>query len=255
MITTPDLNPVEFEAPLVNPSPSGLFAAPTWTDDEVPRWLAGGVRVRLHNYSGEDAFGIWAADWCPDPDSDELKTGTRPDVPDPFDPITSWAFDICDMTTPSQAEVRTRVQQNFLLVEQVAVEREFAARLIADAPAGPTPGDIVAAVGHLEAELAKTNTVGLIHASAAVAAAAAQANLIVTSGGAARTPLGHLWVFGGGYVEGLGKALVATSPTYGWRETVAVRDTLAPTQNEFLAIAERSVIVGYERAVATAWLE
>ena len=84
MITTPDLNPVEFEAPLVNPSPSGLFAATTWTDDEVPRWLAGGVRVRLHNYSGEDAFGIWAADWCPDPDSDELKTGTRPDVPDPL---------------------------------------------------------------------------------------------------------------------------------------------------------------------------
>lgn len=115
-------------------------------------------------------------------------------------------------------------------------------------------GDIVAAVGHLEAELAKTNTVGLIHASAAVAAAVAQANLIVTSGGAARTPLGHLWVFSGGYVEGLGKALVATSPTYGWRDTVAVRDTFAPTENEYLAIAERSVVVGYERAVATAWL-
>lgn len=36
-MTTPDLLPIEFAAPLVNPSPSGLFAATTWTDDEIPR--------------------------------------------------------------------------------------------------------------------------------------------------------------------------------------------------------------------------
>lgn len=50
-MTTPDLLPIEYRAPLVNPSPSGLFAATTWTDDEIPRWLAGSVRIRWHNYS------------------------------------------------------------------------------------------------------------------------------------------------------------------------------------------------------------
>lgn len=62
-------------------------------------------------------------------------------------------------------------------------------------------------------------------------------------------------MFGGGYVDGLGKALVATSPTYGWRDDVTVRDTFAPTENEYLAIAARGVVIGYERAVGLAWLE
>ncbi|MDF3281682.1 hypothetical protein P3L18_08275 [Gordonia sp. N1V] len=67
-------------------------------------------------------------------------------------------------------------------------------------------------------------------------------------------PLGHTWVIGGGYVDGLGKALIATSPTYGWRDEVAVRETISAENNEFIAIAERSVVVGWETAVATAWL-
>lgn len=166
-----------------------------------------------------------------------------------------WAFDSCDLTAPSQDEVRARVRQNLRLLEPVAVEREISARLIADAPAGPAPGDLVAAIGHLEAELAKTGTLGFIHASAGLAAAASRNNLIVRSGSAFKTPLGHTWVFGGGYVEGLGKALIATSPTYGWRdEVVVVRESANPTANEFVAIAERSVVIGWETAIATAWI-
>lgn len=119
--------------------------------------------------------------------------------PTPFDPITVWANDQCDLTACSQDEVRLRARQNLRLLEQVAVEREIASRLIADAPAGPTPSDLVTAVGHLEAELAKTNTTGFIHASAGVAAAASAANLIILTGSTFKTPLGHTWVFGGGY--------------------------------------------------------
>lgn len=251
-MTTPALNPVEFEAPLVNPSPTGLYAATSWTDDEVPRWLAGGVRVRPHNYGGEDAFGVWAADWCADPDSDELKSGERPALPDPFDPITAWAFDQCDMTSDSQAEVKTRVQQNLRLIEQVAVEREFAARLLADAGTPEAATDLVDAVGYLEAELAKTNTLGFIHASARLAAQAAKDGQIVRTGGALKTPLGHTWVFGGGYVEGLENTLVATSPTVGWRDEATVRDAFETRYNQYVAVAERSVVIGYEKAVAAA---
>ncbi|UJE15667.1 major capsid pentamer protein [Gordonia phage Ligma] len=255
-VATPEINAVNYDAPLVNPSPTGLYAAVTWVEDGAapPRWLAGGVRVRPHNYGGDDAFGIWAAEWCGDP-GDEIKDGTRPDPEtDPFDPLTVWAFDTCDPSSQSQNEVRVRAQQNLRLREQVAVEREIAARLIADAPPGPAPGTIIQAVGHLEAQLAKTNTVGVIHASAEWAAAASHSNLIVRQGGALRTPLGHLWAFGGGYVDGLGKALVATSPVFGWRDDVALRDTVEARYNQYVAVAERSVVIGYEQAVATAWL-
>lgn len=76
-MTTPTqtLNPVRFEAPLVNPSPGGLYGVTAWSIDEtVPRWLASGVQVRPHNYGGESAFGVWAADWCDDEPGD-LKAG------------------------------------------------------------------------------------------------------------------------------------------------------------------------------------
>lgn len=57
-MTTPALHPVRFEAPLVNPSPSGLYRVTQWTDDPIPRWLASGVQVRPHNFGGEAAFGV-----------------------------------------------------------------------------------------------------------------------------------------------------------------------------------------------------
>ncbi|UYL88124.1 major capsid pentamer protein [Gordonia phage Evaa] len=251
-VTTPDLLAVVHDPPLVNPSPQGLYAATTWHEETgALRWLANGVRFRPRNYGGETAFGIWGAGWCEDPDPSQVKEGTRPDEADPFDPITAWAYDDCDLTQGSRAEVRERVQQTFRLVEQTAVEREFAAQLLADAPAGPT-SDLIAAVAHLEAQLAKTNTVGFIHASAQAAALAQHEGLIVRTGGGLKTPLGHTWVFGGGYVDGLGATLVATSPTEGWRSDVEVREAVAHEINRFIAVAERHVVVGYEKAIARA---
>lgn len=258
-MTTPTpqtLNPVEFDAPLVNPAPDGLYAATSFLAQgaaDVPRWLASGVRVRPHNYGGETAFGVWDAPWCGDP-GDSIKDGDRPSLSDPFDPLTVWAFDICDLTAPSQQEVRERAAQNLRLIEPVAVEREFAARLLADAGTAEPVTDLVAAVGHIEAQLAVTNTVGLIHASAGLAAVADRYGLIIRAGGVLKSPLGHTWVFGGGYVEGLGETIVGTSPTFGWRNTVEVRETIEERYNQFVVVAERSVVVGYEQAVAAATL-
>ncbi|MBD0859634.1 hypothetical protein IA539_00185 [Gordonia sp. zg691] len=59
-------------------------------------------------------------------------------------------------------------------------------------------------------------------------------------------------MFGGGYVDGLGATLVGTSPTFGWRTGVEVRDAIAHHDNLFIAVAERSVVVAYEKAVAAA---
>jgi hypothetical protein len=253
---TGTLAPVQFDAPLANPAPGGLYAATSWTDEPAGgplRWLADGVVVRPHNYGGENAFGVWAADWCASPDDlaeGDVKDGVRPTIPDSFVPVTVWAYDECDMTAPSQAEIRERAAQNLRLLEPLAVEREFAARALLDAGTPTSADDLVDAVARLEAAFAKTNTVGLVHASPAVAATADRHNLIRRSGGALRTPLGHRWVLGGGYVDGLGGKLVATGPTFGWRGDVTTIETTKAQHNVHAAIAERSVVVGYEKALA-----
>ncbi|OHT54095.1 hypothetical protein [Mycobacteroides chelonae] len=247
--------PVQFEAPAENPSPQGLYAATNWTESAGPsRFLISGVDIRVHNFGGDAAFGVWDAGWCVDPDDltvDDLKDGVRPVNPATFDPITIWSFDECDLTAPSQAEVRARVQQNLRLREQVAVEREVSARLLTDSPDLTNTANFAWAIGQLEAELAKAGVLGLIHLGAQWAAVAAQSQLIRWNGAKLTSPLGHQYVFGGGYVEGLGNTLVATSQTYGWRDGPTVRDTTKVEHNRYVAVAERSLVVGYESAVAS----
>ncbi|MEC4857120.1 hypothetical protein R2325_16200 [Mycobacteroides chelonae] len=247
--------PVQFEAPPENPSPQGLWAATNWTESAGPsRFLISGVDIRVHNFGGDAAFGVWDAGWCVDPDDltvDDFKDGARPVNPATFDPITIWAYDECDLTAPSQAEVRARVQQNLRLREQVAVEREVSARLLADSPNLTNTANFAWAIGQLEAELAKHGVLGLIHLGAQWAAVAAQSQLIRFNGAKLVSPLGHQYVFGGGYVEGLGNTLVATSQTYGWRDAPTVRDTVKVEHNRYVAVAERSLVVGYESAIAS----
>lgn len=253
---TTALASVPLEAPLVNPAPNGLFTATQWLPWDGPlRFLDGGMDVRVFNYGGDTAFGVWTADWCvaeEDLDPEDLKVGERPEFPDSFAAITTWAYDECDLTKRSQDEVRKRAGQVHLLQESNAVEALVAARLLADAPTPEAVTSIVEAVAHLEAELAKTNTLGFIHAGAQHAAAAAQANLIVRSGTSLKTPLGHTWVFGGGYVDALDATLVASSQPLGWRGQVELLDGMKLEHNRFKAIAERSLVIGYESAVAAA---
>lgn len=255
---TSGLAPVRFSPPLVNPSPNGLFAVTQWIEsgpDDPIRWLPAGVDFfENYNYPGDDAFGVWEAEWCfseADLTEQDVITGERAGVPDPYLAVTCWGYDECDMTSESQAEVRTRAQQVLRLREQVAAEREFAARLLVDAGTPDTASDILGAVARIEGLFAVTNTIGQIHASAEWAASAAQAQLIVRSGSVLRTPLGHLWVFGGGYVGGTGleDTIVGTSPTFGWRNQPVVRDAFKPENNRYFAIAERSVLVGFEALV------
>lgn len=259
-MTTPVLAPLEFYPALLNPAASGLYGATTWSEASGPsRFLSAGVRIRPNgNYGGVDAFGVWEADWCTPPGSgeDALKTGTRPDPEtEPFLPVTVWAYDECDATPASRAEIQQRVQQILRLEEQTAVEHEFAARLLADSvsesldvPVKTTYHD---AVGYLEGELARTNTVGVIHASAALATPLAKEAVIINPGGTGpRSVLGHRFVFGGGYVDLLGSVMIATSVVYGWRDAVQVRPVLDQQSNTYAAVAERSVVVGYEKIIA-----
>lgn len=248
--------PLHFEAPAVNPTTFGLYAAiGTWTEiaeGEPSRHLTG-VEVRGMNYPADQSSGVWDAPWCQPPALDgPRKEGTRPDILDPFDPITVWAYDECDLTEPSRAEVQARAAQVMRLREQVMVEREFAERLKLDAADldGPaqTAASFKAAVGYLEGAMALTATTGYFHAGAQWASQ--EFGLVIKSGTRWVSPLGHVWVFGGGYVEGLGDQIIATSQPYGWRDQVQLRTAIDERHNVFAAIAERTVLVGYEAVIA-----
>lgn len=265
---TAALLPVEFTPPLVKPThPYGLDAATTWTgaeSDEAQRWLPSGVQIRSHTHRNPGAFGVWTAPWCVDPDDldpvDDLKTGPPPqdDDPDPFVAMTVWAFDRLqecgNLSEIDRAQVVERARQTFAIREPLAVETEFGARIVADEPAPTAVDDVVEAVGHLEQAFAATGTFGLIHARVGLLAVAEDRHMILrdADSGVLRTPGGHRWVFGGGYATPLGNTLIGTSPTYGWRGEVEVREAIQYERNQFVAIAECSVIVGYEALIGAA---
>jgi len=250
------LAPVVFDAPPVNPAPNGLYAVTSWVTDEIPRWLPEGVQVRPFNYGG--AFGVWEPDWDAAEDDlsgDDAKAGERPDLLDPFVQATIWGADESPVEDITVEEAKQRAEQNLRLNAPIELEKLFAARMISDSPVNPTVADIVEAVGWLEMQFAATNTLGFIHASPTLAAQAAQAQLIVRTGAGLKTPLGHTWVFGGGYEDGLGLKVTGTSQPYGWRTNVEVRGDVDTGHHKFAAVAEQSFVIGYETMIGYADLD
>jgi hypothetical protein len=99
-----------------------------------------------------------------------------------------------------------------------------------------------------------------IHAPVAVAAWAAEANLIVDDGPLMRTPYGSVWVFGGGY-PGTGAAGGDAPPAGGsymhvtgqvtvWRASeehvYPVDQTMDKATNQRLLLAEREYAIGFD---------
>lgn len=263
---TTALAPVEFIPPLVQPfHPHGLDAVTRWDETssaQAARWLPSGVQIRQRSHRDPGAFGVWGAPWCVgvedlDPE-DDVKTGPPPedDDPDPFEAMTVWAFDRLqecgNLSADDRAQTVERARHTFALKEPIAVETELAARMLADAPSPTDVDDIVAAVGHLEQTFAAAGTVGLIHARAGLLAVAEDRRMIMrdpAEPGILRTPMGLRWVFGAGYATPLGDKLIGTSQTYGWRDEIEVREAIQYEANQFIAIAERSVVVGYEALI------
>lgn len=253
------LLPVDFVPPLLNPSPGGLVAAVSWTEEESgapSRWLAEGVWFRgsvTGNFRGDGSTGVWGAPWCASPDAltaEERKDGTRPADLAPFDAVVCWGFDSCDMSAPSQQEIVVRAQQVLRIREPIMLAREFAGRLKLEAKTPAVAGDLVAAVGELESVLADANVVGYVHISPKLLPALANALLAQRTPTGWRTTGGHALVVDGGYRPVLGDdLLVATSAPYGWRNQVEVRTTVQPERNIFVALAERSSVIGFEALI------
>lgn len=235
------------------PVPRGVFDAVTWVSDGTTpmRWLDG-IVLRQTNFGLADQFGVWGEAWCASPDeltTDKIKE--RADaVFSEFGPLTVYAYDhnqCGDMTAGSRAEVAERAAQALLRNEQNALEISLSARLLDDAPATVTAASVTEAVSVLETELAKAGVSGgFLHASPKWASYLAESRLSIAN----RSPLGHTWVFGGGYADTLGDTIVATTPLFGWRGPLVVRDAVKLELNQYVAVAERSLLVAYEAAVA-----
>lgn len=268
------LLPIEFTPPeLAAQVPYGLYSATTFietvTGDAARRWLPSGVLVNLVNFGHSDAAGNWAAAWdagSGDLTEDDVKSGDRADISDrePWTAQTLYGFDRNNSAHPSElnavarAEIKARAQRALLMNEQPDVEKRFAESIIDLAGSPTTKLTLIEAVAALEETIAPTSTVALVHARAGLLAVAEAHRMIVrdpSEPGVLRTPAGHRWVFGAGYAAAsLGNTLIATSPVFGWRDEVAVRDALHPFSSQYVAIAERSVLIATEQVIgATQW--
>lgn len=250
-----------WDAPPVKPSLLGLYGHVSWLTDPDPdrMLLHGGIKIRPHNYGGDTAVDDWSQDnfALSSDDITDLKTGSRPDISSltAFVAKTVYAFDktqAADIRDVSLTEVRARASHNLELLEQGDLESALGTRLMSDAGTPSTATSLAEAVGILETKIALTGTTGAIHASPAMASLAAQDQILIGSFPNYTTALGNQWVFGGGYDDPLGTTLVATSPVYGWRTGVLTSESLTPLGNVFIAVAERSVLLGYEKFIAAA---
>lgn len=242
---TSPLPPIEFEATPLNPPGFGLYAAAALHDQSGPSRLLGGVTLRQINCGG--AVGHWAADVCARPDQGadpqiKLASGTH-DWTDPFAAAVLYSATVCDPREPIN-DIRARAEHALRLNEPVEGDKMFTALLAADADQVSlgASASVPLAVGKLESALYQRGITGVIHAPRSYAALVP--DLVIRGSGSPvlRTPLGHTWSFGT-VPEG---KLYATGPAHVWRDEVSLRDALEPWDGDQYALAERTVVVGYE---------
>lgn len=243
--------PIYFDAPPVNPSGYGLYAAATVIEVNGPDRHLGGVDIRPFNC--DQGFGTYSAELCDD-DVPAVKAAERALPAGTFAPVVVWAADECATDTTEQ-EAQARAAHTRSLHEPLLVESVFAARMLADAGAPTVVPDLATAVGVLEEFLGEQGYNGYIHAARRWAAPATQYRWTNQTGAVLRSPLGHGYVFGGGYGSTLGNTLVATGPLFVWRgqpieQVVTTGSSPVPEHNNSVyGLSERIVVAAYECAV------
>lgn len=238
--------PVEHVVDTAAPDDVGLYAASTLIDAPPARFY-GGVRVWPTNC--EPVAGAWPADPCADTGG-LVKGGIRPGPGEPFEPIVVWGYDEC-APDESDAAITERATANMRRGERPIVEAAFAERALADASGTITAATVVVGVSAAEAALAPMLTRGVLHAAPALAAYLDALGLIHRAGNVLRSPLGHRWAFGSGYVDADGftpSTIIATTPVTVWRDAPTVNTALSPHEQVRLSVAERTVLPWYECA-------
>lgn len=224
--------PVTYTAVQANPLGGGLYDAASVVDAADGRHLSG---IMLEPVN-EGASGLWEYAGEDNPD----KVGERLDWPS-FPGTVVWAADSVKTVGASIEGARERAEHILRLREPIEVERFVAGQLLeAEASAVASVREQLA---YLELELGKRGYPGVIHASRELLPALK--DFIVRQGQAMFTPGGHRWAFGGGY-EALGTTLVGTGAVTVVRAPITQAEAVDTRLNDFHAIAERVVAVGWE---------
>ena len=224
--------PVSYTAVQANPLGGGLYDAASVVDAADGRHLSG---IMLEPVN-EGASGLWEYAGEDNPD----KVGERLDWPS-FPGTVVWAADSVKTVGASIEGARERAEHILRLREPIEVERFVAGQLLeAEASAVASVREQLA---YLELELGKRGYPGVVHASRELLPALK--DFIVRQGQAMFTPGGHRWAFGGGY-EALGTTLVGTGAVTVVRAPITQAEAIDTRLNDFHAIAERVVAVGWE---------
>lgn len=224
--------PVSYTAVQANPLGGGLYDAASVVDAADGRHLSG---IMLEPVN-EGASGLWEYAGEDNPD----KVGERLDWPS-FPGTVVWAADSVKTVGASIEGARERAEHILRLREPIEVERFVAGQLLeAEASAVASVREQLA---YLELELGKRGYPGVVHASRELLPALK--DFIVRQGQAMFTPGGHRWAFGGGY-EALGTTLVGTGAVTVVRAPITQAEAVNTRLNDFHAIAERVVAVGWE---------
>ena len=224
--------PVSYTAVQANPLGGGLYDAASVVDAADGRHLSG---IMLEPVN-EGASGLWEYAGEDNPD----KVGERLDWPS-FPGTVVWAADSVKTVGASIEGARERAEHILRLREPIEVERFVAGQFLeAEASAVASVREQLA---YLELELGKRGYPGVIHASRELLPVLK--DFIVRQGQAMFTPGGHRWAFGGGY-EALGTTLVGTGAVTVVRAPITQAEAVDTRLNDFHAIAERVVAVGWE---------
>jgi hypothetical protein len=256
---------IEFWPALTEPV-NTLFRHTIWVqdeeDDEPSRFLIAGTRIRRYNYLEESSSGTWDDSWDTFP-PESVKSGTRPDFLPDFLPTVAFGYDSCSLADFDVNEIKRNALHWCDLKAPILAETNFASRMISDAGALSTAADILIALGQIEAAIAATNSVGFVHMSPSLAPQMAFSQCMIRDPGELtwKTPMGNILIFGGGYSSVLDDAstgastIIATSQPYGWRNRTTLLTTVYQEQNQFIAVAECSMCIGYEDLVGSAVVE
>ncbi len=262
-------------------------------DPGEPLRLAGGVTYQANGCGVTREYPmVCGPDDSPGESPGSTDKTFDPEVPfTENDPFVVYATLQCGSAGRTAAQMRERTLRRFYDGEPTGVERGLA-RLMAAAGGpellSPDPTNIVDVVGALEQWIYGLQDVDLtgggttegvsygyqayIHAPPRVAAYAGDAHLVEDdrdgNGPYKRTPLGSIWVFGGGYNGAApGEAdqtpgvdyIYITGQVTVWRDPDVqmpdLRQTFNRGQNQWLGLAERTYAVGYDCHVASAGFE
>jgi hypothetical protein len=225
----------------------------------------------------------------PDDESPDLTDKTF-DFEVPFtenEPFVVYATLQCGSVGRTAAQMQERTLRKYYDGEPTGVERGLARTMAAAGGPellSPDPTNIIDVIGTLEQwiyglqdmDLAGGGTTegvsygyqAYIHATPRVAAYASDAHMIIDDrdgrGPFKRTQLGSIWVFGGGYngaapgeadpVAGVDHIYVTGQVTV-WRDpdvqVPPLRQTFNRGQNQWLGLAERAYVVGFDCHVAS----